>query len=409
MTDLPLTIDALRKYFGDHPEHKPTIPNGPGLGLGGRMGSIAAVSAMMAIEELGITASAIQSSVYRELRPDFIGDREVFVEYAGIGDVALGHTGMSIYGQFLEALRERISRNITAPYVADADHVPLYSDSKEDLDIFRSLVTEARDRSFFTIDPHFCVNNEAGTVEDMYDAAIKATGKAATIISEIKRDDPYVIEFSVDECPGLTSPEGLRYLVERLARKTVELFSIAPSIGFDKKDSDGPEVRKTLRTILPEMNRIAKDNGLVLGIHSGDGKSDDTLKVIGEITEGNVWYRISPDRQRLYFKLLADSPEGSPERKLFEDMFEKLLVTVREGARYKDPEFAQNCQNGLTEFETVFHSEPNAGSQIFFDFAFLLVREFKSRFDALNADFIGRFFQADLAYIRNLAVNLFLL
>ena len=158
MTKIPDNIESLRVFFCEHPEHKPTIPEGQGLGLGGRMGSVAAVSAMQAIGKLGITASAIQSSVYRELRPDFVGDKEIFVEYAGIGDVSLGHTGMSIYGQFLQAVQERIRRNITVPYVADADHIPLYGDSDEDLCRLTKLIEEARDRTFFTIDSHFCVN-----------------------------------------------------------------------------------------------------------------------------------------------------------------------------------------------------------------------------------------------------------
>jgi hypothetical protein len=403
MTEVPSNIESLRVFLDKHPEHKPTIPKGPGLGLGGRMGSVAAAAAMMAIEKLGITASAVQSSVYRELRPDFVGNEEIFVEYAGIGDVLLGHTGMSICGQFLQAVQERIRRNITVAYVADADHIPLYSDSDEDLRTFTKLIEEARDRTFFTIDPHFCVNSLAKTPEDMFATAINATVKAATAISKIKDNGPYVIEFSVDECGRITSADELKYLVEELSRRKVILFSVAPSVGFDKKDSDGPEIRENLRKLLPVFNSIAKDNGLVLGIHSGDGKSDDTLGVIGEATDGNVWYRISPDRQRIFFKLLANSPKDSPERKLFEDMFEKLLIIVKAGTGSEDTEFAENCRNGLAEFEMLHQAKPNADCRIFFDFGFLLVKEFKARLDGIGEDFAKRYFEADFDYIRNLA------
>ena len=41
MTVLPTDIESLRIFLADHPEHRPTTPRGPGLGLGGRMGKVA--------------------------------------------------------------------------------------------------------------------------------------------------------------------------------------------------------------------------------------------------------------------------------------------------------------------------------------------------------------------------------
>ena len=406
MKTIPDSIESLRAFLAKHPEHRPGIPNGPGLGLGGRMGKIASTSAMLAIEELPIEASAVQCSVFRELRPDFVNADNTFVEYKGIGQIPVGHTGMTIKGQFLEAVLDRIDKNITARYAADADHIPLKGDSTEEIAELRKFIEEAQDRTFFTVDPHFCMDHTAMAVEDKFGRLLDAFESAVAVIDEIKGSSPYVIELSIDECPGVTSVAEMEFLVQHLSRKNIPLFSIAPAIGFTKKDEDNLELRTYLQRVLPELNRIARDHGLVLGIHSGDGKSDETRRIIGEATEGNVWYKVSPDRQRIFFQVLADSSEGSNERILFEEMFQSLLKMVQEGASSNKKDFAVNCRESLAELKERHLSRPTADCQMFHDFGFLSVQKFKDPLGSVGADFTKRYYEADFRYIKNLAESL---
>lgn len=403
-SNAPADLPALRSFLALAPQHRPVVPRGPGLGLGGRAGALASTSAMLAIQELGIEAAAIQCSVFRELRPEFVEAQNTLVPYKGVGMIPVGHTGMTIRGQFLSAMKDRIRRGLTAPFVADADHIPLNGGTDEQIEEFRRFVDESRDRSFFTVDPHFCLDTSAVRPEDRFAVVVPAFERAAVVIEEIKGEDPYVIELSLDEAPGITTLADMKYLVRCLVRGRIPLFSIAPAIGFDKKDDDTRALRETLEHVLPDLSRVATDCGLVLGIHSGDGKSQETLRRIGELTRGRVWYKVSPDRQRLLFRILAESPLESPERNLFEMFHAQLLDMVRAGVRSPDAEYAATCRGCLQELKA--GARPNADTLLFHHLGFLLARSMGPRLEELGEDFARRYRLADLAYVHNLTESL---
>ena len=370
------------------------------------MGKIASTSAMLAIEKLRIDAACIQCSVFRELRPEFINAENMFVDYKGIGKVPVGHTDMTIQGQFLESVVDRIENNITVPYVADADHIPLRGCDTNSIDEFAAFIDEARDRTFFTVDPHLCLDSAAKNTADKLGRLVEAFEKAAEVIARIKAGAPYVVELSIDECTGITTAREFSYLIEQFIERKLPVFSIAPAIGFDKKDADGPLLRQELRKCLPELSRIAADNGIVLGIHSGDGKSAQTLQTIAEATQGNIWYKVSPDRQRSFFRVLSESAPGSFEAELFGRMYDKLLDMTRLGVSSEDPDFADNCRQSLKEIADSSTNEPSTDCKMFHDFGFLLVKDFKEELDALPEAFIKRYYREDFSYIENLAAQL---
>ncbi len=406
MNNIPTDMESLRVFLAENPVHQPVVPKGPGLGLGNRMGKIESTSAMLAMEELGITASAVQASVFRELRPKYIDPEGFLVEYKGIGMVPIGHTGMTIEEQFVESIVDRVRHDITVPFAADADHIPLKGDSPQDIDEFHRLVAEAQDRTVFTIDPHFCLDHAAAAPADRFCRVLPAYDRAVAQIARVKGGSPYVIELSIDESPGVTTPAELEYLVGKVVDRSIPLFSIAPAIGFDKKDQDSSELARGLQKLLPQLNQIARDNGLLLGIHSGDGKGRETRKTIGDATDGNVWYRIAPERQRMFFKLLSDSSRGSDERTLFEELFHRLEELVREGLGSKDKVFAANCRLGLKDLEQAQATKVTVDCRIFYDFGFLLVREFKTRFNSLGQEFVQRHRESDLRLIKDSAQDL---
>ena len=303
-------------------------------------------------------------------------------------------------------MQDRIRRGLTVPFVADADHIPLTGDRDEDIDQFRRFVDESKDRTFFTVDPHLCLNSSAAGPEARFAVVVPAFERAAKVIEEIKGKEPYVIELSLDEAPGITSVAEMRYIVRRFVRGRIPLFSIAPAIGFDKKDDDTRTVRETLERVLPDLSRVATDCGLMLGIHSGDGKRRETVRRIGELTRGRVWYKVSPDRQRLLYRVLADSPRDSPERALFELLYARLRDMVRAGVGSADPEFSATCRDSLEGLRAGAEVRPDAESLLFHHFGFLLARDMEPRLEQLGEDFARRYRLADLAYVRGLTESL---
>jgi hypothetical protein len=65
-----------------------------------------------------------------------------------------------------------------------------------------------------------------------------------------------------------------------------------------------------------------------MGIHSGDGKSVPTRQILARATAGHFWYKISPDRQRNFFRALGLCPTGSSGRELFREMYRSALCRV---------------------------------------------------------------------------------
>jgi hypothetical protein len=302
---------------------------------------------------------------------------------------------MTIQGQFLSALQDRIQRNIKVPYVADADHIPLRGKTEENLAEFAALVTEARDRTLYTVDPHFCVPEKAGSPAEKFSTALRAIQQANEAIADVKGPDPYRIEVSIDECPGMTTENELAYLTRELARMKIPLFTIAPAIGFDKKDKDvAPEQTVSFSKLLKTFHTIASDHGLLLGIHSGDGKSPTTLRLIAEATEGQIWYKVSPDRQRLFFKALSEAPPDSEDHRLFAEMLEYLKNAMQQGTWVFYDEVRVNIMKNPVSWEA------------FYDVGFLLVKPFIHRIRHLGAEFEKRYCELDCRYITDLAGNL---
>jgi len=376
----PCDLPHLRRVLADvAPAFAPVPPHRPGLGIGCRMGVLDLPVALDAIRRYDLSASAIQSSVYRELAP--LADLQQFpapqIDLPGVGLVPLGHTGSSITGQFVAMLAERIALGDLAPVAADADHLPLRGRSREARRLAARLVREAADRTLFTLDPHFCLYGSGTPPAGSLDAALarrcspgerkdllaryggkrfripegaggrdheitfgrgqaedsilrfadplEAIQEACEEVRLVRAGRPFAVEVSVDEVPGLTEPHHFYYLASELHRRKLPVFSLAPGLGFSKLDVDVRDPQGAFQARVRVLEAIARKFGMVMGVHSGDGKSPRTRRVLATATRGNFWYKISPDRQRNFFRALALCPEGSEGRQLFRDVYRGSL------------------------------------------------------------------------------------
>jgi hypothetical protein len=387
----PADLRHLRAFLETiAPAYAPAAPARPGLGIGCRMGVLDVPVALQAVRRFDLCASVIQSSVYRELAP--LGDLTKLplpqIDLPGVGLVPLGHTGMSITGQFVAMMLERIKLGNPTPIVVDADHLPLRGASAAGRRLARRLIREAADRSLFTLDPHFCFYGgdaalaSAGTegrgaeVEAAFrmrfspgarrDLLARYAGKrfrvpdpmrrkdllitmdssqladcalrfqepleaiedACAEIRRVKGGNPYAIEVSVDEVPGMSEPHHFYYLCAELDRRKIPSFSLAPGLGFSKLDVDVRDPYGAFATRVRILAGIARHFGAVMGIHSGDGKRVRTRQILAKATGGHFWYKISPDRQRNFFRALGLCPAGSEGRELFLEMYRSALSRV---------------------------------------------------------------------------------
>ena len=295
---------------------------------------------------------------------------------------------MSITGQFVAMTLARIALGDPTPIAVDADHLPLRAASGAGQKLARRLIREAADRSLFTLDPHFCfyggdltlmsamgegrvaeveaafrvrfspgarkdlaaryvgkrfrIPDPAGrkdhaivmSVSELADCAVRfqepldAIEDACAEIRRVKGGTPFAIEVSVDEVPGMSEPHHFYYLCAELARRNIRAFSLAPGLGFSKLDVDVKDPEGAFATRVRILAGISKHFGAVMGIHSGDGKSVPTRRILAKATGGNFWYKISPDRQRNFFRSLGLSAPGSEGRQLFQEVYRSALARV---------------------------------------------------------------------------------
>ncbi len=387
----PLDLIRLRAFLAEvAPGFAPAVPDRPGLGIGCRMGVLDMPVALEAVRKDNLCAAVMQSSVYRELAPlaDLTRLPLLQIDLPGVGKVPLGHTGMSITGQFLAMMARRIALGDSTPMASDADHLPLRSARGAGRDLARRLVREAADRSLFTLDPHFCFyGGDAGlmraagagqlaevgaafrkqfspgarkdlvaryvgktfripdpasrrsheiemTASELADCAVRfqepldAIEDAVAEIRQVKEKTPFAVEISVDEVPGMSEPHHFYYLCAELARRNIRAFSLAPGLGFSKLDVDVRDPEGAFATRVRILAGISRHFGAVMGIHSGDGKSVPTRRILARATGGNFWYKVSPDRQRNFFRALGLSAPGSAGHTLFQEMYRSALARV---------------------------------------------------------------------------------
>jgi hypothetical protein len=407
----PVDLLRLRAFLREiAPAYAPAVPDGPGLGIGCRMGVLDVPMALQIVKQYGLSAAVIQSSVYRELAPlaELTKLPLPQIDLPGVGLVPLGHTGMSITGQFVAMTLERIKLGDPTPIAVDADHLPLRAASGAGQTLARRLVREAADRSLFTLDPHFCfyggdarlaaamAEGRTTDIEAAFrvrfspgarrDLVARYTGKhfripdpmgrkehaiamsaseladcalrfqepldaiedACAEIRRVKRGAPYAIEVSVDEVPGMSEPHHFFYLCAELARRDIRAFSLAPGLGFSKLDVDVQDPEGAFAARVRVLAGISKHFGAVMGIHSGDGKSVPTRRILAAATGGNFWYKISPDRQRNFFRALGMSAVGSEGRKLFQEVYRSALTRVIRLAASGAGETARVARQTLT-------------------------------------------------------------
>jgi hypothetical protein len=101
----------------------------------------------------------------------------------------------------------------------------------------------------------------------------------------------YLRELSIDELPGLTTPETTAIMLALCEALGMKINFVAPAFGF-QKNMPYPD-NAALRTLIEKQWAVCKQFGASIGFHSGSGKSAENYQVMGQVTGGHLEIKTS--------------------------------------------------------------------------------------------------------------------
>ena len=341
------------------------------LGVGARFTTLhwPAVEWAMSALELGCTAN--QNSIPRELVYDvdaMLDNRLDTVPFPFIGtNVPEGHQGQSVEGMSHGCVLSKLKTGFHHRRIAwsfNADHQPIGGkfDARED-----ALVRGCLLASYITFDlsPELALNQPArlegipGDVVARTRARVAAAGlqldDAAfgallgtvwpSMLKMKRRDEKYAAaraaafttpegraylrELSIDELPGLTTPETTAIMLALCEVLGMPVNFVAPAFGF-QKNTPYPD-NAALRTLIRKQWDVCQKFGVSIGFHSGSGKSAENYQVMGEVTGGAL--EIKTSGRYTYEMGVALSQSRQPaDAALWHDWYQFTLAMAVAGA-----------------------------------------------------------------------------
>ncbi len=338
----------LKNLIQEHDAESTVFPTAAGrlgestIGVGARFTTMHWPGVDWAMAHLGIGVTANQNSIPRELVYDvdvMLANQLAKVPFPFIGtDVPEGHQGQSVEGMSHGCVLAKLKTGFHRRGIAwsfNADHQPVGGsfDARED-----QLVKGCLLASYITFDlsPELAqtmvpagAGERAARVSAEIDAALvdkvrSRVARAGLTLDEADfngllcqvwpamrkmklRDEKYRIireqhfttgagrafirELSIDELPGLTTPETTAVMLALCEAMEMPVRFVAPAFGFQKNmpypDNDA------LRAMISRQWAICREFGVSIGFHSGSGKSAENYRIMGEVTGGRLEIKTS--------------------------------------------------------------------------------------------------------------------
>jgi hypothetical protein len=355
------------------------------LGIGARFTTLHWPAVAWAMKELGLSLTANQNSIPRELVYDvdaMLQARLAEVPFPFIGGaVPEGHQGQSVEGMTHAAVVSYLKCGFhrrRIPWGFNADHQPIggrFDAIEEELAhgcAFASYIT-------FDLSPELAATPPLETAEDVARAfaALDAAGLFARVLGRlgplglsleeaaarrlfatllpamrklVRRDEAYARvrrelfttelgrrffrELSIDELPGRTSPETLAVCLALAEALGIEIHYVAPAIGFQKNFPypDDVELRRTVES----LTTVARAFGASIGFHSGSGKSAGNYAVAGDVTRQGLEIKTS-GRYTYEMGVALSRSTDARDASLWNDWYGFTRNLAIEGAFSADP------------------------------------------------------------------------
>jgi hypothetical protein len=341
------------------------------LGVGARFTTLhwPAVEWAMSALEIGLTAN--QNSIPRELVYDvdaMLAGKLDTVPFPFIGaNVPEGHQGQSVEGMSHGCVLSKLKTGFHRRRIAwsfNADHQPIGGkfDVRED-----ALVRGCLLASYITFDlsPELALNKPATTADvpatllakvrarvaaaglSLDEAAFAklvgtvwpslqkmkvrdekyAAARAAAFTTPVGRD--YLRELSIDELPGLTTPETTAVMLAFCEALGMPVNFIAPAFGF-QKNCPYPD-NTALRALIAKQWAVCEKFGVSIGFHSGSGKSAENYQVMGEVTGSRLEIKTS-GRYTYEMSLAVAASKNPVDQALWRDWYRFTLELALLGA-----------------------------------------------------------------------------
>jgi hypothetical protein len=341
------------------------------LGVGARFTTLhwPAVEWAMSALEIGLTAN--QNSIPRELVYDvdaMLAGRLDTVPFPFIGtSVPEGHQGQSVEGMSHGCVLSKLKSGFHHRRLAwsfNADHQPIGGkfDARED-----ALVRGCLLASYITFDlsPELALNQPArpadipGELVARVRQRVSAAGCDVTgaeftrlldsvwpSLQKMKRRDEkyaaaraaaftteagrrYLRELSIDELPGLTTPETTAVMLALCEVLGMPVNFVAPAFGF-QKNMPYPD-SAALRKMIEAQWAVCAKFGVSIGFHSGSGKSGENYQVMGEVTGSALEIKTSGRYTYEMGRALAAS-RNAGDQALWRDWYRFTLEMALAGA-----------------------------------------------------------------------------
>ena len=364
------------------------------LGIGARFTTLhwPAVEWAMSALALGVTAN--QNSIPRELVYDvnaMLEGKLDTVPFPFIGaNVPEGHQGQCVegmsHGSILSKLKTGFHRRGIA-WSFNADHQPIGGkfDARED-----QLVRGCVLASYITFDlsPELALTKLPDDPQAWCAARIdaKLTGKIKkrTAAAGLKLDDEtlakllayvwpamekmkvrdekyraareelfetktgraYLRELSIDELPGLTTPETTAIMLALCDELGMHINFIAPAFGF-QKNMPYPD-NAALKQLIAKQWAVCKKFGASIGFHSGSGKSAANYQVMGKVTSGRLEIKTS-GRYTYEMGRALHASKNASDQKLWRDWYAFTIGLALKGAFSQDPTEQRMARSFITD------------------------------------------------------------
>jgi hypothetical protein len=362
----------LKNLLQEHNPQSTVFPSATGslahssLGVGARFTTLHWPAVEWAMAELNLSMTANQNSIPRELVYDvnvMLDGHLEGVPFPFIGcDVPEGHQGQSVEGMSHGSVLSKLKTGFHPRNLAwgfNADHQPIGGkfDARE-AELVRGCVLA----SYITFDlspelaatkkqtdpAAWCTANVPAEVITRVQARLSALNLSshghefsellATVwpaIVKLQRRDrlyaqarreafttpigqSYFRELSIDELPGLTTPETLATMLALLEALDIRIHYVAPAFGFQKNFpfDDNAELEQRISRAW----RVCQAFGVSIGFHSGSGKSAENYRLCGKITGSRLEIKTSGRYTYEMGRALASS-SNEADRALFKDWY----------------------------------------------------------------------------------------
>jgi hypothetical protein len=364
---------ALKNLVQQHDPASTIFPSATGtlqyqsLGVGARFTTLHWPAVEWAMSALGLSMTANQNSIPRELVYDvnaMLEGRLEGVPFPFIGaEVPEGHQGQSVEGMSHGAVLSKLKTGFHTRRIAwgfNADHQPVGGkyDARE-----AELVAGCLLSSYITFDlsPELSVTPKpadpqawcaehvpAPVVEHVRTRgsglglslderalaellcavwpAVRKLQQRDRLYADARRQaftttvgQAYFRELSIDELPGLTTPETLATMLALCEALDIAIHYVAPAFGFQKNFpfEDNAELERRVQTSW----RICQAFGCSIGFHSGSGKSDENYRLCGRITGSKLEIKTSGRYTYEMGRALAASSDAQ-DRALWRDWYD---------------------------------------------------------------------------------------